>query len=48
MVKAAIADEYALLLCGPTGTGKSTYIKNILSNFLDAQKYITIEIGFSA
>ncbi|EAR85626.2 dynein heavy chain (macronuclear) [Tetrahymena thermophila SB210] len=48
MINVAIQDEFPVLLCGPTGTGKSTYIKNILNNHLDAVKYITIEIGFSA
>jgi len=36
------------LFCGPTGTGKSTYIKNLINNDLDNKKYFTVEIGFSA
>lgn len=48
MINCSIKDEFPILLCGPTGTGKSTYIKNILNNHLDTVKYITIEIGFSA
>ncbi|EAS00969.2 dynein heavy chain (macronuclear) [Tetrahymena thermophila SB210] len=36
------------LFCGPTGTGKSVYIKNLLMQKLDQKKYMTIEIGFSA
>lgn len=39
---------YPTLFCGPTGTGKSAYIKNMLNNFLDATKFLSIEIGFSA
>jgi hypothetical protein len=33
---------------GPTGTGKSAYIQNVLLNKLSREKFITIEIGFSA
>lgn len=39
--------ELPMLFCGPTGTGKSVYIKNTL-NKLDNAKYSSIEIGFSA
>ena len=35
------------LFCGPTGTGKSVYIKNLLLS-LPAAEFSTIEIGFSA
>ena len=37
-----------LLFCGPTGTGKSIYIKNFILNELSAEKYMSIELGFSA
>jgi len=37
-----------LLFCGPTGTGKSIYIKNYILNDLPAEKYNSIELGFSA
>lgn len=36
-----------VLVCGPTGTGKTIYIKKILKK-LDKSIYQTIEIGFSA
>jgi dynein heavy chain len=37
------------LFCGPTGTGKTVYIKNVLLNELDKAIYNTlIEVGFSA
>ena len=36
------------LYVGPTGTGKSIYIQNILQNVLEKDKFTTIEVGFSA
>lgn len=35
------------LICGPTGTGKTIYIKNIIKA-LSKKKFLTIDIGFSA
>lgn len=35
------------LFCGPTGTGKSVYIKNVLQNQLP-NDFTTILVGFSA
>lgn len=37
-----------MLFCGPTGTGKSCYIKNFILNDLDPSKFSSIELGFSA
>lgn len=39
--------EAITLFCGPTGTGKSLYIKNLLYS-LPRNQYSTVEIGFSA
>lgn len=43
-----INNDIPTLFCGPTGTGKSVYIKNALYNILDQKSFSTIEIGFSA
>ncbi|EGR31445.1 hypothetical protein IMG5_109350, partial [Ichthyophthirius multifiliis] len=43
-----ISEEIPTLYCGPTGTGKSIYVKNILMNDLPRSQYMTIEVGFSA
>ena len=43
-----IENEISLLYVGPTGTGKSVYIKNAMMNRLPQEKYRIIEIGFSA
>ena len=37
-----------MLYVGPTGTGKSIYIKSVLQNTLPKDKFTTIEVGFSA
>ena len=43
-----IKNQLPTLFCGPTGTGKSVYIKNVLMNQLERDQYTTIEVGFSA
>jgi len=39
--------ENHMLICGPTGTGKTLYIKRIL-NEMSAEKYFMVDMGFSA
>jgi type IV secretory pathway ATPase VirB11/archaellum biosynthesis ATPase len=36
-----------VLFVGPTGTGKTKYIQNVLEK-LPADKWLTIDVGFSA
>lgn len=48
ILEIAILNETPLLFCGPTGTGKSCYIKNFILNDLDPGKFSSIELGFSA
>ena len=43
-----IDHEISSLYVGPTGTGKSVYIKSVLLQKLPLDKYRTVEIGFSA
>lgn len=43
-----INNEIPVLYVGPTGTGKSIYIKSVLQNTLAKDKFATIEVGFSA
>ena len=43
-----IMHEIPTLFCGPTGTGKSKYIQDVLLNKLNKAKYNMIEVGFSA
>jgi len=48
LLKIYIENKIPLLFCGPTGTGKSIYIKNFILNELSPEKYTSIEMGFSA
>ena len=48
LLKTNIYNEIPTLFCGPTGTGKSVYIKNVLLNDLPKDEYSSIEIIFSA
>lgn len=49
LLKMNVMAGRATLFCGPTGTGKTVYIKNVLLNELDKAVYCTlIEVGFSA
>ena len=48
LLKLHIFNRFPCLFCGPTGTGKSVYVKDVLLNRLDQSKYVVVEIGFSA
>jgi dynein heavy chain len=37
-----------ILMCGPTGTGKSVYVTNTITKVLDQEKYKPLMLGFSA
>jgi dynein heavy chain len=43
-----IQHKIPTIFCGPTGTGKSVYIQEVLLNRLPKDMFDTIEIGFSA
>lgn len=42
ILKIFIDNELSLLFCGPTGTGKSCYIKNYILNELPSEQYSSI------
>ena len=48
LLETFIRNDIYTLFCGPTGTGKSVYIKNVIQNNLPKDKFTTIELGFSA
>jgi dynein heavy chain len=43
-----IMNSIPSLFVGPTGTGKTAYIQNVLFQKLPAEKWLIIEVGFSA
>ena len=43
-----LSKRHHVLICGPTGTGKSCYVNTILNETLDAESYSTIMMSFSA
>jgi dynein heavy chain len=48
LLEMLINNRIPTLYVGPTGTGKSVYIQNVLQNVLPKDKFSTIEVGFSA
>eukprot|EP00941_MAST-03F_sp_MAST-3F-sp1_P004511 g4511.t1 len=46
--KLLITHKFPVLTCGPTGTGKSAYIQNILNKQLPRDLYTNIQLGLSA
>lgn len=48
LLEQSIKESLPVLLCGPTGTGKTTYVKNLLLNKLPKEKYTLVEMMFSA
>jgi len=48
MLELFIMNNIRSLFVGPTGTGKTAYIQNVLLNKLNPEKFLTIDIGFSA
>eukprot|EP01042_Synura_sphagnicola_P014727 gene14727-18639_t len=48
MVDLLVADRYQLLMCGPTGTGKSVYVYSAITQVLAQDKFKSLTLGFSA
>jgi dynein heavy chain len=48
MLELFIMNDIRPLFVGPTGTGKTAYIQDVLHNKLSEEKFLIIEIGFSA
>jgi dynein heavy chain, axonemal len=49
LLKLNINNNNPTLFCGPTGTGKTCYIKDLLSNGLPKDVFnMVIDVGFSA
>lgn len=42
LLKLYIENMIPIVFCGPTGTGKSIYIKNFILNELSPEKYMSI------
>ena len=48
MIELLVPQKKNVLVCGPTGTGKSLYINNIITGSLPQNKYKSLCLGFSA
>jgi dynein heavy chain len=48
MLKMFINNTHPLLFVGPTGTGKSVYVLDMLINHLNKDKYVPLVVNFSA
>ena len=48
MLELLLTRDHEVLVCGPTGTGKSAYIFNTITKQLDQEVYKPVMLGFSA
>jgi len=48
MLEMLINANIPTLFVGPTGTGKTAYIQNVVNQKLSVEKFQVIEVGFSA
>ena len=48
LIDVCVNHDRPVLFCGPTGTGKSAYIKQKLMSGLSDEKFVTTFINFSA
>ena len=48
LLETFIHNKIPTLYVGPTGTGKSVYIQNVLQNVLSKELFTIVEVGFSA
>jgi dynein heavy chain len=48
LLELLIPQKKHVLMCGPTGTGKSVYVNNIITQVLPQDKYKALCLGFSA
>ncbi len=47
LLRHTIKHERTILFCGPTGTGKTAYMQNVILS-LDKEEYMNLMLGFSA
>ena len=48
LMKLLAANEKQICVVGPTGTGKSVYVKNLLLKEMDVERFIPLFVNFSA